>query len=348
MGLLQDICAERNIVAKTMTGPLDLQRIVLHDLSNLDIYQYIVIDLAAISNTDDEIIKSIVAIQSMYNTRIIILARGYTRGHPLLSRIFAEGIYNICTAERLNDLLSELCFCIDGSGRQYKDAVIFRVDQPQTLQSGRVLVEKQPMRQTISIAICGSMHRVGTTVHAIQIVQEIMIAGYTACYIQSHEGNIDSILNFYEAEEKGPYYQCSDIDIYPKCDLPFIITRQYDYLIYDYGIFPEMDLQRFLSHDVHIVCSGGKPWELPTLQPIITALQGVNAHYILSFVASSEQPVIRRLMGPLSNRIYFAEYGPDMMDVANANLHKQILRPWLLHSNDDIPKKKKGKWRFHK
>lgn len=342
-GLLTDICQNRNIILKTMLGPIDLQRIVLHDLSNLDICQYIVIDLSAVQNTDDDIIKSIVAIQSMYTTRIIIFARGYRRGHPLLARIFAEGIYNICTAEHMADLMAELAACIDGPGRSYKDAVVYRADPQATPGGERVIIEQHTMRQSIAIALCGSMHRVGTTVHALQIARELINDGYTACYIQAHDGLIASILDIYEVEDKGACYRCAGVDIYLRCDLSVILPRTYDYLIYDYGVFGDLDLQRYMSHDAQIVCGGGKPWELTTLQPVMAALQDVpNVHYILSFVPDSEQPAIRRLMGRMAVHTQFATFAPDMMDTANASLHRLILRPWLRQDAHTRPKRRLG------
>ena len=61
---------------QTITGVKHLKKFVLQEMKNLNNFESIIIDIAGLSDSEDEIIDSFVAIKSMYSVRIIVVALG--------------------------------------------------------------------------------------------------------------------------------------------------------------------------------------------------------------------------------------------------------------------------------
>ncbi|MDL2225568.1 hypothetical protein LJC20_05160 [Eubacteriales bacterium OttesenSCG-928-M02] len=348
VGLLDDLCDARQILVKKMVGEHSLEKTILTDNLNLGVCQHLVIDLQSLKDNDDAIIRAVVAIKGMYDTRIIILAQGYRRGDALLARLFQEGIYNIVTHSRLEEQQSGLAHCLD-TGMEYKDALVYRLDPETQQESGRnnrVLVKKEVshIRQTVSIGLCGVLPRIGTTTHALQITNYLHQCGYRVAYVQEHEGAIATLGTLYEVQEDGPLLRWAGLDLYTECNMSKILPMEYDFIVYDCGVFSDMDIQRFLSFDEKIICAGAKAWEASQLAPVFQAVEGIgDIHFLFSFVEKTEQPNIRRLMGPFANRTQFAQYAPDLLSHAHNSLHHGMLRRWMSEQTTQ-PTKKKRRW----
>ena len=349
LGLLDDLTEERQILVKKLVGEHSLGKIILGDMLNLNGCQYLVVDLSSLKDDDDSIIRAIVAVKSMYDTRIIILAQGYRRGNALLARLFAEGIYNIVTQPRLNDTLEDLAHCID-TGKEYRDAVVYRADPEEVANgsSSRVIVKKEVShtKQTVSIGVCGILPRIGTTTQALQITSFLHQSGYYCCYIQDHDGEIETLAHLYEVDQAGPLIRLGGLDLFTECAMSTILPKEYEFLVYDCGSYDGLDLQRFLSFDERIICVGSKPWEAVHLQRVFADIHGIeDIHFLFSFVDESEQGDVKRLMGPYASTTQFAAYEPDLMGHGNEGIHRHILYRWLKEETaQETGKRKKRVW----
>ena len=99
--LIYEVCKENGFEnPQVLTGVESLKRFAVQELRNLNNYNQIIIDIASTKETEDEIVQSVVAIKSMYNIRIIIVALGFQEGNNLLSKLFNEGIYNFVNAHK--------------------------------------------------------------------------------------------------------------------------------------------------------------------------------------------------------------------------------------------------------
>lgn len=332
IGLFDAPCEQANIIVKQMNGVFSFNDFVTNDVSNLNCCQYLVLDLSCLSDIDDALINAIVGIKSIYDFRIIILAVGYDSASPILGRLFAEGIYNIVTADRLNAQLDEISLCLS-AGMQYKDAIRFRSQGTVPSSGSRVIVQKASIRQTISVGVCGALPRIGTTKQALHITKFLNESGYNACYIEDNDlGHMGSLKDFFHVEILGEEHIAYDgIDIYTEINMAKILEHQYDFLVFDSGLFEKIDSQQFMTRDIKIICAGSAPWEAPHISPVFHSLGDyTDIHFIFSFTPKDMEKEIQKLMGRFSKRCRFADYAPDFIDgIINHAVYKEIFKPYI-------------------
>lgn len=125
--LIYEVCKENGFeTPQVLTGVDSLKRFAIQELKNLNNYKQIIIDIDSTKENEDEIMQSIVAIKSMYNIRVIVVALGHEEGDRLLSKLFNEGIYNFVNAKNYYEPKEQFRNCLSAEGCQYKDAIRFR------------------------------------------------------------------------------------------------------------------------------------------------------------------------------------------------------------------------------
>ena len=125
--LIYDVCKKNNLgLPQIITGIDSLYKFAVQDLKSLSNYKAIIIDVCSTKEKEEDIVKAVVAIKSMYNVRIIILALGYKEGNSLLAKLFNEGIYNFVNGTDYETQIQQFRLSFSKDGNQYKDAVRFR------------------------------------------------------------------------------------------------------------------------------------------------------------------------------------------------------------------------------
>ena len=121
------ICKENNITINKLNKVFDLN--TLFSNNNYEYYQILAVDLAIVSNTDDEILDFFLKFRQLYDAKIIIVAIGRKVGDLILSKLVSDGIFNFITSE--DDFLQkeEIKACILGNNG-YKDCVKFKIQEP--------------------------------------------------------------------------------------------------------------------------------------------------------------------------------------------------------------------------
>lgn len=121
------ICKENNITINKLNKVFDLN--TLFSNNNYEHYQILAVDLAIVSNTDDEILDFFLKFRQLYDAKIIIVAIGRKVGDLILSKLVSDGIFNFITSE--DDFLQkeEIKACILGNN-SYKDCVKFKIQEP--------------------------------------------------------------------------------------------------------------------------------------------------------------------------------------------------------------------------
>ena len=124
--IFNSICRENNITINKLNKVFDLN--TLFSNNNYKHYEILAVDLAIVSNTDDEILDFFLKFRQLYDAKIIIVGIGKKVGDLILSKLVSDGIFNFITSE--DDFLQkeEIKACILGNNG-YKDCVKFKIQE---------------------------------------------------------------------------------------------------------------------------------------------------------------------------------------------------------------------------
>ena len=148
-----------------------------------------------------------------------------------------------------------------------------------------------------TVAVIGSMHRIGTTTQALQIVKHLILSGFTACYIQLNSSNyVQSAGEFYTdavVDDNIGLVKYQNLEMYYRQELiSDILSKNYNYYVYDFGNIQDMGftLVQYLEKDIKIVVCGSKSNELPHMQNVLKIIS--SSEYIFSFTSENDQKEI--------------------------------------------------------
>ena len=343
--LIYDVCKTNNLgLPQIITGIDSLYRFAVQDLKSLSNYKAIIIDINSTKEKEDEIVKAVVAIKSMYNVRIIILALGYREGNSLLARLFNEGIYNFVNGADYETQIQQFKLCLSDGGNYYKDAIRFR-GEIANVGKDTVVIKKEykTLKQYVSIGIAGTENHIGVTTQCLLIAQFFNSLGMRACYICGR----DEIENL--EVDKNRITKKTDnllvyrgIDLYSKNSSIEAMNYGYDFYIYDLGVLTEQNIDNFTSKDIKILVGGLKYWEMPNTIPLLTRFEenkGLN--HIFNFCSED----IKKEWKDYYNNTYFSEYTPDpfVLDV-NTEIYHDIFKDYIAEKSSKlvVVEKKKG------
>lgn len=358
--IIEEYCKEHRInLVMRFINEYNLKKFLETELRNLNGVDYLIIDLQAIINTtpENEIASSIELIRRMYNVRIIILAEGYKEGNVLLGRIFNLGIYNIVTAR--NDVMfaEEIERVFSEEGMTFGNAMKYKISDSMLVINKTTKVVKENIKrakQTVTIGIAGTEKHIGATTVAINIVKYLSeLTNVTACYIENNNHN--SIYSLVEDESLQTVYNevlkkitYEGIDLYERPEnLADILKFEYEFYVFDFGNFEEMskeEISSFLTRDLKIIVSGNKTWEISKLiETFMIIGEDINSYLIFNFVRNENKETFKESLGKFwKERASFSEFVPEPFIVGNRKFYETILKDYLLNTNIEEVKEKKG------
>jgi len=175
-------------------------------------------------------------------------------------------------------------------------------------------VETAPARTIAkTIALAGSLSRIGTTTQCIQIVKYLKLMGYTVCYLEFNKSNyIEHLKETYEEykEVEGKII-FEGVDLFTKENAHKINELGYCYCVKDYGSASNENFESlsFTEQNKRILLLGTKPDEMKYAEDILEKYHETD--YIFSFVGVKDRDDILEQMLDKKNCTYFAEYTPD-------------------------------------
>lgn len=348
-------CGEEQV--QIFTGIKNLNRFVVQELRNLNNFKYAIIDITTTKESEEDIVKTIVTIKSMYNIRIIILALGYKQGNTLLSKLFNEGIYNFVIGKDYGTQKDELKDSLTGDGKQYKDAIRFRNEVLDTDKKSKVIIKKEykKIKQIVNIAVIGTESRIGTTTQALLICAFFNSLNMNACYISNNEKDETSIIQKLvndKDKQNDNMLNYEGIDMYKKSSNMKAIDFGYDFYIYDYGVLTDDKINDFITKDTKIIVTGSKLWEFEGLFNAINKLEDLSDKYFLvNFTAEDKQKETIKYRFPKDDKylkaIFFTEYTPNpFVDNVNLDIYHKIFKDYITEKSSkltvvDEPRKNK-------
>lgn len=312
--------------------------------------QYMIFDVEQYINSSDIIAEEIYRISKVNNAKPIIYASGYLSTSEIVIECLKRQITNFIFATSPGKKNDQLEKCINGyydvNGMEEISNIIITDEEEEINEIKKVFNFK-------SIAVVGTINRIGTTTQAIQILKCLLLNGYKACYVEmGNTGYVENLATFYESEvdEDLGKVTFENTDMYFKSEkIAEILKLGYDYYIYDYGKFEDTNFNKisFLEKDLKIIVCGVKPNEMAATTEIIGNTFYSDASYIFSFVPESEQKEILELMEDKANLSYFSQYAPDPFTYCNSDIYQKILRVENKNS-DNIKSKGRFFWRKRK
>lgn len=293
----------------------DFYKQIKRNLVNMSGIHQLILDTSACLNTDEEILKALEMIRTMYDSvRIIVFAPYIATGDKFLTDCLNMGITNLVNTSDFNDVRERLIYCMD-KGMTYRDAVKYKETQPDKV------VVKHAVKRAVHkrmIGIVGSESNIGTTHNAIVLANFFRKRGFMVALAECNEsGAYEAICGSYEETkfDEG-YFTINGIDIWPDVDeerMQQIQTRSYNVIINDFGMFREENKGAFERCEDKLIITGAKPWEMEALNTIFEkASRDVISKYVFcfNFTHENDYEAIREGMGELKN-VYFLKYLMD-------------------------------------
>lgn len=340
--LIREICAKYDYdEIEVYTGIRNLQEFAIRELQNLSSFKYLILDITDLKEKEETIIKSVVAIKSMHNIRIIIMASGFKEGDNILSRLFKEGIYNFITGDSYQKQEEEFKKCLSAEGNEYKDAIRYRVEENNANSKSKVIIKKEykKLKQLLTVAIAGTQTHIGTTTQAMLLCNFFNERGLKACYVcANNTADIEELrLNLGKEQNNGMFQYCG-IDIYDKNEKISAMAYGYDVYVYDYGVLTNDNLDLFIKNDKRIIVGGSKLWEIKNIFLSFMKLEELeDVFYILSHCPSDDKNTLTSNMGKYRKKTFFSEYAPNPFELnKNAEIYQTIFKDNIEEKSNSI------------
>ena len=312
--------------------------------------EYLVVDVEQYADDADAIIDSIMKVKEAVNTKIIIYAVAFSPKSELLSGLYARGIRNYIFSEMLSDKKKDLTNCINGFYEQWGYESLGIYFEGEDEEQTEKLTKKEKVK---TIGVAGAVRRMGTTTQALQIVKYLKFNGYKAAYFEmNNHGFVKAVREFYEDsqyDEMEGLTEYQNVDMYYKAErLKEVQDKDYEYIVYDYGVYSEHDFNKvsFLEKDIQIFVVGSKPDEFEKTYDLIKSNFYNDVFYIFNFTSDAEKKDIKELMEDKADKTFFADESKDPFTFGNSKIYSEMIP--IEDKSEQKKEKKSGFFRKRK
>ncbi|HIS62183.1 MAG TPA: hypothetical protein IAC14_08045 [Candidatus Scybalomonas excrementigallinarum] len=326
-----------------------LVELVKTKLSQLQSPSHLLIDIQALTDTDDEILQAIRSLRMVYDDKkLIIVALEREKGDEFLSQLFAMGIYDLVTKED-SEPVEEIMYCID-TGKKFKDSMQYQKEKEieQTKEKEKVKVTEKVIIQNhiitkvsnALIGITGTISKVGTTHHTILTANYLKTKGYHIAVLECSEKPVlNSYMGFFEAiEHDEGYFEYEKVHYYPQFEMnkmSLIYTKGYDIILIDFGVLRNDIFDDFLRCMIQVVLSGSQPYELGDTDDIFELDKAIfkNFKFVFRDVDEKWKEIIKSGMEELD--VYFAPLVRNPFAITDNEEIKKLYKEFAENKNKD-------------
>lgn len=312
--------------------------------------EYLVVDVEQYADDADVIIDSLMKVKEAVNTKIIIYAVAFSPKSELLSGLYSRGIRNYIFSEMLSDKKKDLTNCINGFYEQWGYESLGIYFEGEDEDNAEEITKKEKVK---TIGVAGAVRRMGTTTQALQIVKYLKFNGYKAAYFEmNNHGFVKAVREFYENsqyDEMEGLTEYQNVDMYYKAErLKEVQDKDYEYIVYDYGVYSEHDFNKvsFLEKDIQIFVVGSKPDEFEKTYELIKSNFYNDVFYVFNFTAETEKKDIKELMEDKADKTFFADESKDPFTFGNSEIYKKMIP--IENKSEEKKEKKSGFFRKRK
>lgn len=317
----------------------------INEIMKLGKQDFTIFDVSQYVDDVESIARNIVLICNANGSKPIVFASGFYFESAMLVAAIEQGIKLYITGSSLSVMKDQLTKCLNG----FYEAN--GIDDISTFQN-EIAKEQETLKNVRMIGVAGACKRIGTTTHAVQLIRYLQLKGYKACYIQlnntSYVHNLSEWLEISSSDDEIGRITYGGVDHFYKMErLGDIVKLNYDYIVYDYGVYFDKDFNRvsFMEKDIRIFVVGSDPEELPNTYNIIKSAFYDDIRYIFNFSSEQEADDLKELMGEKFSNTFIAGFIPDKyIFVPEPDIYERILP--LKNVSDET--KRKGFWRKKK
>jgi len=327
INLLDFLNDEHGIIIKKLSGTFSLRQFVLGDLRSLNHFQYMVIDLNAIKDSNSDIMEAVNAYKKMFTSRLIFYIEDMKAHHDLVHKLIENGILNIVTATDIEAIKAELLKSISDLGMNKRDIMLKLSPNDFSFKTSAEIYKFS--KKEIKIAVTGVQHRVGTTTMAINLANYLSSIGAKVCYVEANEhDHLRKLPAFYQGmtskDDVILYNGVKYLSLQSECH------DEFDFIIYDMGVVDNRIISAIRKNcDAGILCATGKPYEVNDIEKHKNLLDATPLNIVFSFVAESDQHKYLKL----HKDIHFSNYTPNYFDgEINEIVWTTVIKPFIKKS----------------
>lgn len=293
------------------------------------LYDYIVIDISELYISGADLEFTIKQILTGSTASVCVIAQGMPSGSVGVSTCISAGVKNICNSLYVGELRKEMQYFFKGESNA--EMVATQTNGLRDVIKHKPIKNINTARKTIAVA--GSVDRIGTTTQALQIVKFLQMNGKKTAYIEANStGYINDLLNTQSGakveDDVIGWVTLYGIDMfYNLSQIENIYKMGYEYLVFDFGSMQDENFQEipFYEKDIKITVHGYSPSELKAFDRCINKLYPRNVIYLFSFVPNSERENVIEMMDDRSDKTYFAAYTPNPYSYSSENAYSTII-----------------------
>jgi hypothetical protein len=327
INLLDFLNDEHGIIIKKLSGTFSLRQFVLGDLRSLNHFQYMVIDLNAIKDSNRDIMEAVNAYKKMFTSRLIFYIEDMKAHHDLVRELIENGIFNIVTATDIEAIKAELLKTISDLGISKRE-VMLKLN-PDDSSFNTAIHAYEFSKKEIKIAVTGVQHRVGTTTMSINLANYLSSIGAKVCYVEANEhDHLSKLPAFYQGMTSKDdiilYNGVKYLSLHSECH------DEFDFIIYDMGVINSKIIGAIRNNcDAAVLCATGKPYEMNELEKHKNLLDTTSLNILFSFVAESDRHKYLKLHKGIS----FSKYTPNYFDgEVNEIIWSSVIKSFINNS----------------
>lgn len=317
----------------------------------------IIYDIDNIYDEPQDLMAVIMSIRETTRAKVILYSPTINPNNTIITEAVTRGLKNfIDSSTTMTEQKNQLTRCLSDLYERKEHPSIVKIKEKQ---------KEKKLRESSyrTIGIVGTIHRIGTTTQCLQVVRYLNSKGFRACYVEMNSNRYKNIINnkgkdelsyvekvplFYSVTDKDEelgFYQCDGIDMYYKADkLPEILDKEYDYYVYDYGTYTDIDFNKasYLKDNLNIFVCGTGITEIDMNADVISNPSYIKSKLVFNFLAEEEIPDFLNSLGDkISHRAYFTKYTTDPFKVTDLMLYDNLLSSIMMEMKKPEEKNEK-------
>lgn len=315
-------------------------------------YRAIAIDVEGLIDRAEDMAKEAEKIKNTYqNTRIIIVAMGYSTKTKCVQDFYKSGFHDFVLAVLPGDAIEEARKCLTGFYDENPGPIV-EEEKTRDEKIDLPMIEPKTIYKK-TLAFAGATPHIGVTTQAIQMAKYLQLQGKTVCYIEANQSQfLYRLIETYDEDsvtfdEKIGRITYANLDFFLMSSVRKALLQNYEYYIYDYGCYfhPAYNRLSFLEKDISIYIGGCNPGELMDYRNLmIDTIEEQKAFYIFSHVHEEEKEELLMMMEDKRDKTLFASYAPNPFLYEPSVIYEKIV-PFGQRKEKKQEKKRRRFWR---